>query len=116
MTHNPKHSKERERDDAKVWMFLEEFVYCYSLQELVCMQFFIVGNISNSGTGLSSTIGQYRAGILEVSEVPEGHVKDAFHSLKLEISLSNRKNVCLVYFFKCSLLILEICMFLKNCY
>lgn len=97
-------------------MFLEKIVYCHSLQELVCMQFFIVGNITNSGTGLSSTIGQHTAGILEVSEVPETHVKYIFHSLKLEISLSNRKNVSLVYFFKCSLLIVEISEFLKNCY
>lgn len=93
MTCNPKHSKERQWDDAKVWMFLEEFVYCYSLQELVYMRFFIVGNINNSSTGLMSTVCQHTAGILEVSELQEARVKDAFHSIKVEMSSSNRNNV-----------------------
>lgn len=65
-------------------MFSEEFVYFYSLQELLCMHFFIIGNINNSGTGLISTICQYTGHILEVSEIPEAHVKDAFHSIKME--------------------------------
>lgn len=95
MTHNPKCSEERKWDDAEVWMFLEDFVYCYCLQELVCMQFFIVGKMNNSGTGLFSTICQHTAGILEVSEIPERYVKDAFHSIKMEMSLSNRNNVSL---------------------
>jgi len=55
-------------------MFLEEFVHYYSLQELVCMQFFIVSNVNNSGTGLISKICQDTAGILEILEIPE-HTK-----------------------------------------
>lgn len=70
MTQNPKCSEERKWDDAEVWMSLKELVYCYSLQELVCMQFFLVGNTNYNGTGLISTICQHTASILEVSEIP----------------------------------------------
>lgn len=78
MTHNPKCTEGRKWDDAEIWMFLEELIYCCS-PRVRLQQFFIVANINNSGTGLIFTTCRRTAGILEVSEIPEGHVKDAFH-------------------------------------